>query len=525
MSPPKEAQPLSNGANVLDKLKRLSTEFRFSKRVERIIERTSVYCKSPEIWKEEINIAMNICKRLDEDLVGEKPLKAGEEYEMYLQAMKNPLSRNLDFSARATFGNKDSKDYLKEYYQDVIIATIFSRLTDNDEGKISNDIREILHYINLKNKPRLSKLGLDPNAVFAIKTLMKILQNKWVFLYDSQIEVLESIVNAIDDAEVKSYIRTRFPSRSRKGAKQPPTAERKPMLEPNPEEELWQIRRFSVEITNQSEHPAREENILDHLSRPDSAISDISNDIPKEDKDLILIIYQRAKKYRKLTDGVSWTDSNKDLSALLIAFRSTAASIRFGSERERLMRSMRLVFDNRLTEPNFIPFNSELLKILWNKFDNRQHNSDDLDDFLKVKGVAEIFLVLRDVFFLQLLREEIKKSKEFMQKGDLKIYGPPSISVKELQFFGKRKKFDPTSFEQLDFRELIDLGVFFALDRQIPKKIRAAKGDTKDSVSYGNTIIPYRVKVSTTKRGVRLCRAIPRYNEREERHIATWTNY
>lgn len=522
MSPSKEAHPLSNRTNPLDKLKMFLTELRFSKRVERIIERTRVYHEKPDIWKEEINIAMNIYKRLNEDLVGEKPLKVGEEYEMYLQAMKNPLSRNLDFSARATFGNKDSKDYLKEYYQDVIIATIFSRLTDNDEGKISNDIREILHYINLKNKPRL-RLGLDLNAVFAIKTL-RILQNKRVFLNESQIEVLESIVNAIDDAEVKSYIRNRF----REGVKQPPTAERKPMPEPNPRKGLGQIISFSVEITNQSEHPATDGNILKHLSKEmkgqDFAISDISNDIPKEDKDLIRIIYQRAKKYRKLTDGVSWTDSNKDLSALLIAFRSTAASIRFGSERERLMSSMKLVFDKRLTEPNFIPFNSELLKILWDKFD-RQHNSDDLNDFLKVKGVAEIFLVLRDVFFLQLLREEIKKSKEFMQKGDLKIYGPPSISVKELQSFGKREEFDLTSFEQLDFRKLIDLGVFFALNRQILEKIRAAKSDTEDSVSYGNTIIPYRVKVSTTKRGVRLCRAIPRYNEEEGRDIATWTNY
>lgn len=521
MSPSKEAHPLSNRTNPLDRLKMFLTELRFSKRVDRIIERMSIYCTNSEIWKEEINIAMNIYKRLNEDLVGKEPLRVGEEYGMYLQAMKNPLSRNFDFSARATIGNKDSKDYLKEYYQDVIIATIFSRLPDNGDGKISNDIREILHYINLKNKPRL-RLGLDLNAVFAIKTL-RILQNKWVFLNDSQIKVLESIVNAIDDTEVRSYIRNRF----REGAKQSPTAT--PMPEPDPREGLGRIISFSVQIINWSEHPATDGNILKHLSKKmkgqDFAISDISNDISKKDKDLIDIINQRAKKYRKLIDGVSWMDSNKDLSALLIAFRSTAASIRFGSERERLMSSMKLVFDNRLTEPNFIPFNSELLKILWNKFDNRQHNSDDLNDFLKVKGVAEIFLVLREIFFLQLLREEIRKSKEFMQKGDLKIDGPPSISVKELQFFGKRKKFDLTSFGQLDFRKLIDLGVFFALNRQIPKKIRAAKSDTEDSVSYGNTIIPYRVKVSTTKRGVGLCRAIPRYNEEEGRDIATWTNY
>lgn len=288
---------------------------------------------------------------------------------------------------------------------------------------------------------------------------------------------------------------------------------------------LDKLTRPSVEITNWSEHPARDENILKHLSSTDSIIPDIHSSFSEKDKDLINLISERLGKYRKLTDRVSWTDSNKDLSALLIAFRNTAASIRFGSERERLMRSMSLVFDKRLTESNFTPFNSELLKILWNKFDNRQHNNDDLNVFLKVKGVAEIFLVLREIFFLQLLREEIRKSKEFMQKGDLKIDGPPSISVKELQFFGKRKKFDLTSFGQLDFRKLIDLGVFFALNRQIPKEIREAESDTEDSVSYGNTIIPYRVQVGTTKRGVRLCSAIPRYNEGEGRYIATWTNY
>ena len=172
-----------------------------------------------------------------------------------------------------------------------------------------------------------------------------------------------------------------------------------------------------------------------------------------------------------LSGKTSWMLPAKERSSLLPLTKSFEKSLKTVFSEKNILDGVKGNIQRGLKTSNYTQLDQDVLSILYRNFYqiDKQPNSNDLFNFVQVEGVAESFIALKKLIFLDILKDEVRVNK----KNRYLAESYPNFSFNlnnQYKFFLdqlRENKIVLSDAYKLTEKQIVELGCFFGLQNHL----------------------------------------------------------